>query len=621
MQRTSLSPESFLHTGHAASQLARSLLAGLALAGLAGCTTPGPRGPAAGAAPAAAPTAPAAPVTVRLIAFNDLHGNLESTGLTLPWPDPSDRRKVARLAAGGAAPLAGLVRALRAGAPHHVTLSSGDMIGGTPLVSALFLHESTIDVVNRIGVDIAIPGNHEFDAGREELLRVLRGGCADNRPDAPTVSCAIGRHEGARFGMFAANVVKTEGGTLFPASIVREFGGIKVGFIGAVTKITPSIVVPSGVAGLRFIDEAQAINAEAARLKAQGVEAMVAVIHEGGDTGTPGLPMEWNDAGCPNPRGEIFDIVKRLSNDVDLVFSAHTHQGYRCVIEGRAVMQATALGRGVSVADIVLDPRTRDIDRARTAHRNLPVFNERSDPALREAIIAAEPEPWRQALRTAQPAPDVAQRVAEYVAAAAPRAQRPVGRIAGNFDRSGRTDASAGRLVADAQWAATRAPERGGAQFALMNPGGVRTDLRCASAPPCTVTYGEVFAMQPFGNSLVVMTLTGAQIRQMLEDQQGPGRERPYFLIPSSSLTYRWSARAPYGQRVEQLRLDGQPLEAAREYRFTVNSFLAEGGDGVRMLASGRDRLGGMQDVDALIAYLQRTAAAPERTPRVTFVE
>jgi 5'-nucleotidase len=196
-----------------------------------------------------------------------------------------------------------------------------------------------------------------------------------------------------------------------------------------------------------------------------------------------------------------------------------------------------------------------------------------------------------------------------------------VGRIAGNFDRSGRTDASAGRLVADAQWAATRAPERGGAQFALMNPGGVRTDLRCASAPPCTVTYGEAFAMQPFGNSLVVMTLTGAQIRQMFEDQQAPGRERPYFLIPSSSLTYRWNARAPHGQRVQELRLDGQPLDAAREYRFTVNSFLAEGGDGVRMLASGRNRLGGMQDVDALVAYLQATTPAPERTPRVTFVE
>jgi 5'-nucleotidase len=616
MPRTSSTAATVTRAPRPARRLTHALATVLALAGLASCTTTGAPGRAAASA-----AAPAAPVTVRLIAFNDLHGNLESTGLALPWPDPADRRKVARLAAGGAAHLGGLVQALRAGATHHLTISSGDMIGATPLVSALFLHESTIEVANRIGVDIAIPGNHEFDAGREELLRVLRGGCTENRPDAPTVSCALGRHGGARFAMFAANVVQADGRTLFPPSVVREFGGIKVGFIGAVTKITPSIVVPSGVAGLRFTEEAQAINAEAARLKAQGVEAMVAVIHEGGDTGTPGLPLEWNDAGCPNPRGEIFDIVKRLSPDVDLVFSAHTHQGYRCVIEGRAVMQATALGRGVSVADIVLDPKTRDIDRARTAHRNLPVFNERSDPALREAIIAAEPEPWRQALRAAQPAPDVAQRVAEYVAAAAPRAQRPVGRIAGNFDRMGRTDASAGRLVADAQWAATRAPERGGAQFALMNPGGVRTDLRCSSAPPCTVTYGEAFAMQPFGNSLVVMTLSGAQIRQMFEDQQAPGRERPYFLIPSSSLTYRWNARAPYGQRVEELRLDGQPLEAAREYRLTVNSFLAEGGDGVRMLASGRNRLGGVQDVDALIAYLQARNPGPERTPRITLVE
>ena len=602
-----------------ARRFGTGLLAALVGMGLAGCALLPPPGPGATATLAAAPLP--GPVTVRLIAFNDFHGNLESTGLTLPWPDPSDRRKVARLAAGGAAPLAGLVQALRAGATHHLTISSGDLIGATPLVSALFLHESTIDVANRIGVDIAIPGNHEFDAGREELLRVLGGGCADNKPEAPTVSCALGRHGGARFATFAANVVKAEGGTLFPASVVREFGGIKVGFIGAVTKITPSIVIPSGVAGLRFIDEAQAINAEAARLKAQGVEAMVAVIHEGGDTGTPGQPLEWNDAGCPNPRGEIFDIVRRLTPDVDLVFSAHTHQGYRCVIEGRAVMQATALGRGVSVADIVLDPKTRDIDRTRTVHRNLPVFNERSDPALREAIIAAEPEPWRQVLRATQPAAEVAQRVAEYVAAAAPRAQRPVGRIAGNFDRSGRTDASAGRLVADSQWAATRAPERGGAQFALMNPGGVRTDLRCASAPPCTVTYGEVFAMQPFGNSLVVMTLTGAQIRQMFEDQQGPERERPYFLIPSSSLTYRWNARAPHGQRVQELRLDGQAVQAEREYRFTVNSFLAEGGDSVPMLVQGRNRLGGMQDIDALIAYLQAGPASPERTPRITWVE
>lgn len=569
---------------------------------------------------ASAPPADAPPLQLRLIAFNDLHGNLESTGLTLPWPDPADRAKVARLAAGGAAPLAGLVRALRQGAPHSLVVSSGDLIGGTPLISALFLHEPTIDIANRIGVDLAIPGNHEFDAGKDELLRVLRGGCRTLPPDALMQSCPLdGRHEGARFPSFVANVADAAGRTLFPPSVVKTVDGVRVGFIGAVTKVTPSIVVPSGVAGLRFGDEAEAINAEAERLDAQGVRALVAVIHEGGDTGTPGAPLEWNDAGCPNPRGEIFDIVRRLSPKVDLVLSAHTHQGYRCVIDGRAVMQATALGRGVSVADLVIDRKSGEIDRSRTQHRNLPVLNERSDPALRQAIVAAEPEPWASALRAATPDTAIAVRVAQYAAAAAPRAQRPWGRIGGNFDRSGTTDSSAGRLIADAQWAATRAADKGGSMFALMNPGGVRSDLRCAGTPPCQVTYGQAFTMQPFGNSLVVMTLSGAQLLQMLEDQQRPGRDRPLLLIPSANLRYEWHAQAPHGQRVRGLTLDGRPVPPDASVRFTVNSFLAEGGDGITMLRQGRDRLGGELDIDALAVHLQ-SGPTPDAQARITWV-
>jgi 5'-nucleotidase len=583
-----------------------------------------------GCAAPTAPTAPAAstePVKVRLIAFNDFHGNLESTGLTLPWPDPAQRDKAIRLAAGGAAHLAGTIQALRAGAAHSIVISSGDAIGGTPLISALFLHESTVDVMNRIGVDIAIPGNHEFDAGKDELLRVMGGGCRTNSADALTLSCPLGdtganRHPGARFPHFVANVTTADGKTLFPPSIVKTVAGVRIGFIGAVTKITPTIVVPSGVAGLRFGDEADAINAQAARLKAQGIQALVAVIHEGGDTGTPGLPLEWNDAGCPRPRGAIFDIANKLSPDIDVIFSAHTHQGYRCVVDGRPIMQATALGRGVSVADLVIDPKSGDVDRARTTHRNLPVFNERSDAKLRESIIAAEPEPFASALRSAKADPAVAERVAAYAQAAAPRAQRPVGRIGGAFERTAKTDASAGRLIADAQWLATRDAARGGAQFALMNPGGVRSDLRCAgnAAPPCTITYGDVFTMQPFGNNLMVMTLTGAQVKQLLEDQQRPGRSGPLLLIPSSSLTYRWVAKAEYGQRVQDLRLAGAPLNPMADYRFAVNSFLAEGGDGFVLLREGRNRLGGELDIDALTALL-KTSPAPDAVPRITWVE
>jgi 5'-nucleotidase len=590
--------------------IAEVALALLGAALLAGCAS----GPTTSAAPE--------PVTVRVIAFNDFHGNLESAGLSLPWPDPANRERPLRLAAGGAAHLAGLVQALRAGARHHITVSSGDLIGGTPLISALFLHESTIDTMNRIGLDIAAPGNHEFDAGKDELLRVMGGGCRTLAAESSQVSCPLGTHAPARFPHFAANIETEGGGTLFPASIVREFGGIRVGFIGAVTRSTPTIVVPSGVVGLRFTDEAEGINREAARLAAQGVKALVAVIHEGGETGTPGLPLEWNDVGCPRPRGAIFDIVKRLAPEIDIVFSGHTHQGYRCLVDGRAVLQATALGRGVSVADLVLDPRTGDVDRNRTQHRNLPVFNERSDATLKAAIVASEPEPWATALKAAQPVAAVAERVAAYAAAAAPRAQRPVGRIAGNFDRNARSDASAGRLVADAQWAATHADARGGAEFALMNPGGVRTDLRCAAAaPPCSVSYGEVFSMQPFGNSLVVMTLSGAELKQMLEDQQAPGRERPWFMIPSRSLTYEWKLSAPHGQRVQNLRIAGQPVAPDRSVRFTVNSFLAEGGDGVRLLVQGRNRLGGAQDVDALINFLAANTPVPDPTPRITLVD
>jgi 5'-nucleotidase len=564
-------------------------------------------------------------VSVRLIAFNDLHGNLEAANLSLPWPDPANKDKALRLSAGGAANLAGLVQSLRAGAKNSLVISSGDAIGGTPLISALFRHESTIDVMNRIGVDLAIPGNHEFDAGAVELQRVLKGGCAANAPEANVVSCGVpaaGAYAGAKFPMFAANILTTGGAHYMPPSVVREVDGVKIGFIGAVTESTPFIVVPSGVAGLKFTDEAEAINKEAATLKAQGVQALVAVIHEGGNTGTPGLPLEWNDVGCPKPTGAIFDIARKLTQDVDIIFSAHTHQGYRCVLQGdgRPIMQATALGRGVSVADVVIDRKTGDIDRAKTTHRNLPVFNDKSDATLRASIINNEPAPFAQALLDAKPVAAVAERVALYAQAAAPRAQKVVGRIGGAFERVAKTDASAGRLVADAQWLATRAPDRGGAQFALMNPGGVRSDLRCSSTPPCTITYGDAFTMQPFGNALTVMTLSGADIKQMLEDQQRPGRDGASFLIPSSSLTYTWNAKAAHGQRVVDLKVAGQAIEPGRDYRFTVNSFLADGGDGVSALTKGRNRLGGELDLDALIAHLQ-TTPSPDPAPRITWLE
>lgn len=576
---------------------------------------------AAGCAQTPQPSATAAAdtVQVRVIGFNDLHGNLESANLTVQVADPSQPGAALRVAVGGADAMAGLVRSLRQSAAHSLVVSSGDLIGATPLVSALFRHESTIEAANLMGVSVATAGNHEFDAGSAELLRILKGGCAEQRSDDPVRSCALGPYRGASFPMVSANVRRGSGGTLLPPYWVMQAGPVKVGVIGAVTKVTPQLVVPSGVEGLQFIDEAQAINEAARALQAQGVQALVVTLHEGAEIGSPGKPADWNDTSCPGLRGDAVDIIKRITPAVDLILTAHTHQGYNCLVDGRPVMQAVAYGRGLSVADLHINTRTGDVDRAKTVARNLPVFNARTDAQHREKILASEQPAYRQALQAARPDPEVAALVQRYAQAAAPQAQRVVGRIARTLDRRGMGDSPAGRLVAQAQWEATRSPAQGGSHFALMNPGGIRTDLVCRGTPPCEVTYGDLFSMQPFGNSLVVMSLTGAEIRELLEQQQRGGSDSP-LMSPSEGLSYRWVRKAPAGQRARDIRIQGQPLNDSATYRVTVNSFMAEGGDGYTVLQRGRQRLGGAQDLDAMLAQL-RQGVADAGPARITVVD
>jgi len=605
--------------------LAVPLLLGTALAALlAGCAQTPPANAPSNPAPAAAatsPTAGAARVPLRLIAFNDFHGHLESVALSLTLPDPGQAGRTVRVPVGGAAPLAGLVRALRAQVPHSVVVATGDQVGATPLVSALFRHEPTIEALNLIGVDVATLGNHEFDAGWPEARRLLEGGCDGGQAPAAGVAaraCALRPHRGARYATVVANVHGADGQPIRAPSWVREVGGVRVGFIGAVTRSTPTIVVPSGVAGLTFGDEAEAINRAAAALQAQGVQALVALLHDGGNLG-PGA-ADWNDPTCPGLRGPVVDLMRRLSPAVDVVFTAHTHQGYRCQIDGRPVVQAYSYGRGVSVVDVMLDPATGDVDREATRSRNLPVLHEGTPAVLREAIAAAEPAPFGQALRQAQPDAAVQAMVAQAVAAAAPLANRPVGRIGSPFEQGSRGDSPAGQLVADAQLAATRDPARGGAQIALMNHGGVRARLACDGSPPCAVTYAQAFAVQPFGNSLVVMSLSGAELKALLEGQQPAGRHSPTMMSVSAGLSYRWVAKAPHGQRVQDLRLNGAPIEPTVDYRVVVNSYMAEGGDGLDGLRRGRHRLGGPQDVDALVAHLAG-APAPHSGPRIQWVD
>ena len=541
---------------------------------------------------AAAMAQAASGVPLRLIAINDFHGNLEPANLSLALSDPDDATKTLRVAAGGAPALAGLVRTLRDGTPHSLVLSAGDLFGASPLVSTLFRHDSTVQVMNALGLELDALGNHEFDAGVAELKRVAAG---------------------ARFPLLSANVFDAASGQpVFAPYVIKRYGGIRVGIIGAVTKSTPGIVVPSGVAGLRFVDEADAVNRAARELKRQGVNAIVAVFHEGGEQ-----RGDWNDERCPGARGPIFDIARRLAPEISVIFSAHTHQGYRCVVDGRLIVQGTSYGRGVSVVDVVLDPATHGIDARRTRSINLPVLNERSDPALRERLIAATPAPFADALRTAKSDAAVAEQVARYAAEVAPKAQAPVGQITARFTRGahGDGDSAAGRLIADAQLAATR---DSGAQMALMNAGGIRSDLDCNGTPPCTVTYGQLFTMQPFGNSLVLIALSGAQLKALLEAQQRRSDGEPRFLQPSEGFSYTWQADAAAGERVRDLRLNGEPIAPTQRVRITVNSFLAEGGDGFTLLREAGERVGGPQDLDAMLAYFKaHPLLAPSTQPRI----
>jgi 5'-nucleotidase len=573
---------------------------------------------AAGLLALCAATQAAQPVPLRLIAINDFHGNLEPATLSLTLADPAGGdAKPLRVPVGGAAALAGLVQTLRAGADHSLLLSAGDLIGASPLASTLFRHESSIEVMNNIGVELNVVGNHEFDAGITELKRVAKGGCGADTGGA-VVSCARGPYAGAKFPFLSANVLDARGRTVLLPYVIKRYGGVRVGVIGAVTRSIPTLVVPSGIAGLRFDDEADAVNRTARKLRAMGVRTMIAVFHEGGETGTPDKRGDWNDIACSGATGPIFDIAKRLAPEIKVVFSAHTHQGYRCMVGDKLVIQATSYGRGLAVVDVMLDPRSGRLLPDAIRSINLPVLNDRTEPAVRERLAAAAPAPYGEVLRTTRSVPAIAEQVAVYTALAAPKAQRPVGTVAATFTRAGTAESAAGRLIADSQLAATRAPDRGGAQIALMNPGGIRTDLECTGTPPCTVNFGQAFSMQPFGNSLVVMTFTGAQLKAILESQQMKPTGEPMMLQPSQGLAYTWQADAPIGERVKDLRLNGEVVAVDKPYRVTVNSFLAEGGDGFVLLKDGTAKTGGTLDLDALLDYLQQPGQREVTAQRIT---
>jgi 5'-nucleotidase len=555
---------------------------------------------------AATPKAPKPPfiqdgpvVEVQILSLNDFHGNLE--------PPAGSSGRVGTTNAGGAEFLATHVKTLEQANRNTIVVAAGDLIGATPLLSAAFHDEPTIEAMNQIGLDLSSVGNHEFDEGADELLRMQNGGCH------PVDGCADGTgFAGADFQYLSANVVEESNGeTLFPAYSIKNFNGAKVAFIGMTLEATPTIVSPSGVAGLDFLDEADTVNALVPTLKQRGVEAIVVLVHEGGQPSVPATETTINQ--CPGVSGPIVDITNRLDDEVDLVISGHTHQPYNCVIDGKPVTSAFSFGRLVTDIDIRVDRSTGDVEPNGITVNNLIITRDvPKHPGLTELI-------------------------AHYLAVVAPIRDRPIGNITADIVRANDTslEQPLGNAIADAQLAATAGPDVGQAVVAFMNSGGVRTDLTFLTSPAGegdgVVTFGEAFAVQPFGNSMVTMTLTGAQIETVLEQQFCGVNDTAFrVLLPSAGFHYTWDASQAAvvdpgctGDVVSGITLSNQPLDAGTSYRVTVNSFLADGGDGFSGLLAGIDRLGGEVDTDAFEAYLTANTPpglSPPATDRIDVV-
>lgn len=551
------------------------------------------------AACATVPSAPAVPVEVGIVAINDFHGALEPprTSVSVTGPDG----KGFGVPAGGAAYLATAVEQVRAKYPNHLTVAAGDLTGASQLSSSIHLDEPAVGVMNRIGLDYTAVGNHEFDRGTKELTRLQTGGCAKYANRAP---CSLEPFAGAHYTYLAANVVDANGQTLFPGTALRTFGTgrnkVTVGLIGLTLKGTDNLVSASGIAGYRFLDEAPVINADVAKLKAQGADAIVVLFHQGVRTVDPPDPN-----GCNQPSGELLPIIPQLDPRIDVIVSGHTHWQYVCEWASRdpnrkfLVTSAGLYGKLVTDIRLTIDPATHRVV-TREAHN-----------------VIVQSEPYRGAsgmveLRPEYPHfsadPAVAAYVGRYVAATAAFSSRPVGKVSGSADLGVNGNASMGgtlgNLIADAQLAATKAQ---GAQLALMNVGGIRAALNPAADG--SVTFGQLYKIQPFENTLVTMTLTGAQLKTVLE-QGIDGQPTTMWLAPSAGFAYRYDLTRPAGERITAMTLGGQPIDPAATYRVTTNSFLSDGGDSIAELAKGRDKVVGQTDVSALEDWIK---AAPVR--------
>jgi len=537
-----------------------------------------------GACAAPVATAPAAQVEPRvhhlnILAINDFHGNIQDnspTPLTIRLTDPASGKKGVGEPAGGIAHLATALKTLRASRPGAVLVAGGDFIGASPQNSSMLADEPTLAAFAQLDVTASALGNHELDRGMPELQRKIAGKC-------PSTGCAFPGFAGVPFPFLAANLLdESSGQRILPAYVFKEMDGMKVAFVGAATLQTPAVSLARNMKGLRFTDEADALNALVPELKAQGAQVLIAVMHEGTDyLGEANVP----NYDCGNMKGRGVDIIQRLDPAYAMVIGGHSHRAYACKVGGRLLTQAGSFGGWVTAIALDVDGQGRLL---KADAVNEPVLQSRypADPAF--ASIAAKAE-----------ALTAAERLRPVATLKAPLRRQPEG-VYG--------DAPLGNLIADAQLAFAR--KQGPVDIALMNPGGIRTDINPAQAKP--VTVGDLFAVQPFHNDLVALTISGTDLRAILERGLPKPGASSRMLQVSHTLRYAWTREADGRARLLAVTVGGQPLEAARDYRLVVNAFMADGGESLTELRQGRDRATVGEDLDALVDYMSEHPDAAE---------
>lgn len=515
-------------------------------------------------------------VDISILGINDFHGHIQSsnpTPRTLNMADPADPSRKIAVPTGGAAYLATELAILRKEHPNSITVGVGDLIGASPATSSMLKDEPTIEALNRMGLSLSAVGNHEFDAGRAELERKIRGEC-------PAQGCALAGFRGAKFDYLGANVIDTASNKPFVKPyVIRDVAGIKIAFIGAPLHEVPSMVSADGIKTLRFDDEVQAINHYVPEIRAQGVRAIVALIHQGGE-----YAGDFNDPTyrCEGLKGPIVDIVKRLDRSVDVVMSAHTHNAYTCKINGRLVTQGYSYGALVSEIRLKIDRRNGAVLDADATNHVVDQRLLKPDAAMQAFVEDVSKQ--TDALRN-QEVGRVAQQITRHV-------------------QPGYGDSALGNLVADAQAAYARQHEK--VDFAVTNPGGLRADLpsKAEGAGVITLRFGDLYAAQPFHNQVVVVGLTGTQIMQALRSQWN-NKDNPTFLQVSKELKYQWNDNLPVENRVLNVTVSGVRIDPMRMYRVAMNSFLAGGGDGFKVFAEGAAPTEAGSDLEALRWYME----------------